>query len=398
MTTPTTFHRLLHDELATVVANAVQSCFDDAGATRFPRHVLEDLAEAGVLRQRWAPVSENGSIAGDVMFGVRLGEEFASLAPAGVAIGTSLHTETVLSMLHRFAGTSEYLVALREDAMDARQIGCIAASEPRGGSDLGAVSCLARPTNNGWVISGRKKYVSLGSVADFAIVLCRIATAQGEPTDRHATIVVPLADAEIISEHQKLGTHALDTVVVQFDDVVVDSEAVLGRIGLGVLNLNYGLSFERLAIAGQVAGGCAIAIALAVEHAERRVQFGKRLRDHQYIAFRLAELKAETEVLSSAVRNIAREMMTRPLDRELITRIAAVKLSAARAGERLVSEAMQVFGGPGYLPRETPFGQFWNDIRVARIGAGTDEMMLAIITDSLRGNPDLYERLVNISQ
>jgi alkylation response protein AidB-like acyl-CoA dehydrogenase len=109
-------------------------------------------------------------------------------------------------------------------------------------------------------------------------------------------------------------------------------------------------------------------------------------------------LKAETEILGSAVRSIAREMMTRPLDRELITRIAAVKLCAARAGERLVSEAMQVFGGPGYLPRETPFGQFWNDIRVARIGAGTDEMMLAIITDSLRGNPDLYERLVNISQ
>jgi alkylation response protein AidB-like acyl-CoA dehydrogenase len=350
------------------------------------------------LRKRWAPVGDNGSVAGDVTYGVRLGEELASLAPSGVAIGTSLHTETVLSMLHRFAGSSEYLAALREDAMDARQIGCIAASEPRGGSDLGAISCLARPTARGWVISGRKKYVSLGSVADFAIVLCRVATADGEPTDRHATIVVPLADVEIVRAHDKLGTHALDTVVVDFDDVAVDGEAVLGRVGLGVLNLNYGLSFERLAIASQVAGGCATAIALAVEHAQRRVQFGKRLLDHQYISFRLAELKAEADVLGSAVRSIAREMMTRPLDRELITRIASVKLCAARAGERLVSEAMQVFGGPGYLPRETPFGQFWNDIRVARIGAGTDEMMLMIIADSLHGNPDLYERLVDISQ
>ncbi|MET9487800.1 acyl-CoA dehydrogenase family protein [Nocardia sp. NPDC006630] len=381
-------------DLGSLVQKAVDSVEIDPGRTRFPRPVLEHLGEAGVLRRRWTPL---GNGAGDVLFGVRMGEELAGRAPAGIAIGVSLHTETVLSMLHRF-GTSDYLAGLRERALDGQAVGCIAASEPRGGSDLSAVSCLATPTGSGWSISGRKKYVSLGAVADFAIVLCRIATAAGVPTERHATIAVPLKDVEIVREHEKLGTHALDTVVVDFDHVEVDREATVGRAGLGVLNLNYGLSFERLAISAQVAGGCATAICLAVEHAERREQFGKRLREHQYIAFRLAELKAETEVLSGAVQTLARDVMSGPLDRQLMSRIAAVKLCAARAGERLISEAMQVFGGPGYLPRETPFGQFWNDIRVSRIGAGTDEMMLAIITDSLRGNPDLYDRLVSISQ
>ncbi|WP_158271283.1 acyl-CoA dehydrogenase family protein [Nocardia sp. MDA0666] len=383
-------------DLGRIVQDALDSVQADPALVRFPRQLLESLGKAGVLRSRWSAAAAPGTDAGDVVFGVRLGAELSSRAPAGVAIGVSLHTETVLSLLHRF-GHSDYLVALREQALDGTAVGCIAASEPTGGSDLSAVTCLATPTEHGWSVTGRKKFVSLGAVADFAVVLCRIAAPDGRPTDRHATIVVPMTAARILREHDKLGTHALDTVAVEFDGVEVDRQATLGRAGLGVLNLNYGLSFERLAIAAQVAGGCATAISLAVEHAGRRTQFGKRLREHQYIAFRLAELSAEVEVLSGAVETLARDLMAGPLDRALISRIAAVKLCAARAGERLISEAMQVFGGPGYLPRETPFGQFWNDIRVARIGAGTDEMMLAIITDSLHGNPDLYDRLVSIS-
>ncbi|MBF6436582.1 acyl-CoA dehydrogenase family protein [Nocardia cyriacigeorgica] len=381
-------------ELGPVVEKVMDGVENAFAARRFPRQVLTGLAEQGVLRRRWA-VGDNP--AGDVAYGVALGDALSSRAPAGIAIGVSLHTETVLSMLHRFAGDSDYLNQLREDAVDGRMVGAVAASEPRGGSDLSAVCTTARPTSSGWVIDGAKKYVSLGAVADFAVVLCRMTDADGTPTDRHATIVVPLAQATRIREHDKLGTHALDTVAVEFHRVEVPRNALLGRAGLGVLNLNYGLSFERLAIAAQVAGGCAAAIGLAVEHSERRTQFGKRLRDHQYLAFRLAELQAEADVLKCAVDEVARQVMAGPLDRALISRIAGLKLQAARAGERLISEAMQTFGGPGYLTGETPFGQFWNDIRVARIGAGTDEMMLAIVSDTLTGLPQMYDRLIRIT-
>ncbi|MFF0494501.1 acyl-CoA dehydrogenase family protein [Nocardia sp. NPDC004068] len=382
-------------ELAALVDDAMSRVPDAVAARRFPRSVLRDLGAAGVLRRRWR--TEAGP-AGDVEYGVALGDALSTRAPAGIAIGVSLHTETVLSLLHRFAGTSEYLHRLREAALDGTMVGAIAASEPTGGSDLSAVTTLARPTPDGWVVTGAKKYVSLGAVADFAIVLCRLAAADGTPTDRHATFAVELSKAVRVREHDKLGTHALDTVAVEFRDVEIGHDALLGRRGLGVLNLNYGLSFERLAIAAQVAGGCAAAIGLAVEHAERREQFGRRLRDHQYLAFRLAELSAEIEVLRGAVRDVARQLMTRPLDRELISRIAGLKLCAARAGERVISDAMQTFGGPGYLTAETPFGQYWNDIRVSRIGAGTDEMMLAIVSDTLRGDAEMYDRLIRISR
>lgn len=386
-----------HDELPALVEKAVACVAGELGSSRFPRSVLESLGDSGVIRRRWDSNPELACPAGDVEFGIRLGEELVTRVPTGVASGVSVHCETVLSMLHRF-GANDYLREVRDDALAGRAIGCVAASEAHAGSDLSSATTLARRTGDGWVVSGRKKYVSLGAVADFAIVLCRVTKPDGTISDRNATFVVPLADTELIREHDKLGTHILDTVVLDFVDIELPDEAVLGRIGLGLLNLNYGLSFERLSIAAQLVAGCQAAISLAVEHSERRIQFGKRLRDHQYLAFRMAEGQAEIDVLKGAVTSVARDLMTEGLDRRSISRIASLKLRAARTGERIMSDAMQVFGGVAYLPQETPIGQFWIDSRVARIAGGTDEMMLAIIADSMCGNPSLYDQLVTISQ
>lgn len=358
---------------------------------RFPRAVLETLGKLGVLRQRWL-----GAHHGDVPFGMALAEEFARQAPGGIAVGVSLHTESVLAMLHRF-GSSEYLTGLRERALDGTAIGCVAASEPAGGSDLSAVRCLAEPVSGGWRITGRKKYVSLGAVGDFVIALVRVAKPAGNPTGRLAAVLVPLERARIVREHAKLGTHALDTVAVEFVDTVVGEDAMLGRPGLGLSVISHGLSFERLAVAAQVVGICSLALALAVEHADRRTQFGLPLRRHQYLEFRLAEAWTEVELLRCAVRELAVQLTDTALDRRLIARVAAAKVHAARLGERLVSECLQIFGGPGYLVAETPMGQLLQDVRLARIGGGTDEMMLALVAGELRGDPAAYDERVRIS-
>jgi acyl-ACP dehydrogenase len=359
---------------------------------RFPRAVLETLGKLGVLRQRWP-----GPHHGDVSLGVALAEEFARQAPGGIAVGVSLHTESVLAMLQRFGADSEYLAGLCEQALDGTVIGCVAASEPGGGSDLSAVRCLAEPVRGGWRITGRKKYVSLGAVGDFVIALVRLAKPAGKPTARLAAVLVPLDQARIVREHAKLGTHALDTVAVEFVDTVVGEDAMLGRPGLGLAVLSHGLSFERLAVAAQVVGICSLALALAVEHAERRTQFGLSLRRHQYLEFRLAEAWTEVELLRCAVRELAVQLSDTSLDRRLIARIAAAKVHAARLGERLVSECMQVFGGAGYLVAETPMGQLLQDVRLARIGGGTDEMMLALVAGELRGDAAAYDERVRIS-
>ncbi|MFK4071123.1 acyl-CoA dehydrogenase family protein [Streptomyces sp. NPDC029674] len=385
-------HVHLSVPLDEAVREALADVEDASALSRFPRGVLERLGKLGVLRRRW-----QGPFPGDVVFGARLAEEVARHAPTGVAVGVSLHTESVLSLLHRFAGDSEYLIDLRERALDGTAIGALAASEPTGGSDLSAIRTLAIPTEGGWCVRGSKKYVSLGAVGDFVIVLCRIAKEDGTPTERLATVVVPLDEATVVREHEKLGTHALDTVAVEFRDVVVPADAMLGRPGLGLANVSYGLTFERLAVGAQVVGAVSRALALAVEHSERREQFGAPLRSHQHIEFKLADVLVEIEVLRAAVHEVARQTMDTPMGRPLVARVAAVKVHAARCAERLVSECMQVFGGAGYLTQETPLGQIWRDIRLARIGGGTDEMMLALVAGELTGAADEYSSVVRIS-
>jgi acyl-ACP dehydrogenase len=246
-------------------------------------------------------------------------------------------------------------------------------------------------------VRGVKKYVSLGAVADFIIVICRLANSDGQPSRRLAALVIPSERAELIGVHEKIGAHPLDTAALAFRDVLVPDEAMLSRPGLGLAVVSYGLSFERLAVATQVLGGCSAVLELAVEHAERREQFGSALRGHQHLEFRLAEIWAELEVLRGAVGQAAERMMTEPIDRLLTARVAAVKLYAARLGERAASQCLQVFGGSGYLAAETPVGQFWQDVRLARIGGGTDEMMLALAAGELRGDPEAYDRHVRIS-
>lgn len=374
------------------VAEALRDVSDPSGLRRFPRSVIESLGRQGVFRRRW-----QGEAPGDLRYGIALAEEASRQAPPGIAVGIGVHAEPVLAMLTRFGGGSAYLTELRERALDGAAIGCLGASEPVHGSDISSVECLAARVTGGWQVRGVKKYVSLGAVADFVVVVCRLAGEDGRPTRRLATLAVPRERAELVRVHEKVGAHPLDTAALAFHDVVVPGDAMLGRPGLGLAVISYGLSFERLAVATQVLGGCSAMLELAVEHAQRRVQFGSVLRGHQHLEFGLAEIWAELEVLRGAVAQAAERMMSEPLDRLLAARIAAVKLHAARLGERAASQCMQVFGGSGYLPAETPAGQFWQDIRLARIGGGTDEMMLALAAGELRGNPQAYDRHVRIS-
>jgi alkylation response protein AidB-like acyl-CoA dehydrogenase len=378
--------------LPEAVARSLRAVGDTTALRVFPRAVLAVLGQLGVLRRRWS-----GGVAGDVRYGTDLAEEAARQAFGGVAVGISVHTEPVLAMLHRFGGESAYLTDLRERALAGEAIGCVAASEPAHGSDLSSVTCLAVPMAGGWRITGEKKYVSLGAAADFVIVLCRVADDTGEATPRLAVVVVPREQVELVRVHDKVGAPALDTVALSLRDVLVPRQAMLGRPGLGLAVLSYGLSFERLAVAAGVTGACELSLSLAVEHSERRTQFGRPLRAHQYLEFRMAELWAELEVLRAAVHELAGQLTEQPLDRLMTARIAAVKRHAAKLGERLVSECLQIFGGAGYLPAETPLGQFWRDIRLARIGGGTDEMMLALAAGELRGDPEAYDRHVRIS-
>lgn len=354
----------------------------------FPREAVRDLAATGLPRRRW-----NSEPYGDPGLGVIVAQESARLGVAGVSVGLSLHLETVSSILVRFGRTPllrEYLDGL----LDGRLVGCIGASEPTGGSDLAGIRTVARKVPGGWHVTGEKKYLSLGLVCDFALLLCRMATDDDPDGSLLGVVAVPASGLTPRKRLTKAGTQALDTTWMRVDAVVPD-EALVARPGLGLMVTTWGLSHERLSVAAQTVGGCGYAIGLTTAHLHRRRQFDRPLIEHQALRLRLAELSARLLTLEYAVYAAAAGIPVTgacgPRD------TAALKVTAARFAEELMSECMHMFGGAGYLEDETPLSRMWRDSRLGRLGGGSDEMMWELVASGLVPDFTGYDRDVDLS-
>ncbi|ALG08572.1 acyl-CoA dehydrogenase family protein [Kibdelosporangium phytohabitans] len=352
----------------------------------FPRAALAELGETGIFRERWTPEPY-----GDTGQGVIIAEESGRLGMAGLSVGLSLHCETVISTLMRY-GTSPLLREYLTGTLDGSLVGCLGASEPAGGSDLNGMRTTARKVAGGWHVVGEKKYLSLGLVCDFALLLCRLDEGKGPVAGRLGLFAVPRSGLTPRKRLNKVGTSALDTTWMLVDAQLPD-EALVGRAGGGLLAASYGLNHERLSIAGQTVGGAARAIALTTAHLLRREQFGKPLMEHQALRLRLAELSSRLVALRYAVYTAAQGMAVPGAcgTRE----IAALKVTAARFAEEVMSECMHMFGGPGYLD-ETPLSRMWRDSRLARLGGGSDEMMWELVASGLVPDFAAYDESVDV--
>lgn len=374
--------------VADLLRNAFEARARQAEADNvFPRDLLAELGRSGLFRERWDPGPY-----GDPGLGVIIAEESGRLGQAGLSVGLSLHCETVISILQRYGDTpllQDYLAG----ALDGRMVGCLGASEPSGGSDLSGVQTTAHRTAGGWQVRGEKKYLSLGLVCDFALLLCRIDDGSGPVPGRLGLFAVPRSGLIPRKRLRKTGTASLDTTWMAVD-VAVPAEALAGRPGAGLLAAVWGLTHERLSIAAQTVGGTARAIGLATAHLHRRRQFGRPLFEQQALRLRLAELSARQLILRYAVYTAAQGV---PVPGACGAReAAALKVTAARFVEEVMSECMHLFGGAGYLDDETPLARMWRDTRLARLGGGTDEMMWELVASGLVPDETGYEQTVNL--
>jgi len=356
----------------------------------FPRAVIGELASSGLFVRRW-----DASPAGDPGRAVVFAEQLGATCSGGIALGVTIHAEGVLAALTRHGETPE-LRSLREDAVNGRQIGCLAFTEVDGGSDLLQTQTTAVRTASGWRITGTKPFVSLGATADFAIVLAREGESvnEGHPgvAAPLSVFVVPSAGWSVIRRRRGVGLHSLDTVALQID-TEVPPEYRLGRSGRGMLVLTHALTAERLAVTAALVGCCDAVLSVAVRYLRQRYQFGRLLYDHQALRLRAAELKGDIDRARTAVYCAAAHAgvpgVGSPRD------VAGLKVHVARMAERVTSEAMQFLGGLGYLDEGSPLARAWRDVRVARIGGGTDEILLELAAGGLTDGPaDLLEAVL----
>ncbi|CAJ1584434.1 mycobactin biosynthesis acyl-ACP dehydrogenase MbtN [[Mycobacterium] wendilense] len=348
---------------------------------RFPRKLIEYLGSAGVFTAKWGQAQQPhvGKL-------LELAYQLGDLGSAGIAVGVSLH-DSAIATLRRFA-KSDYLKDICEQAIRGEAVLCLGASEESGGSDLQICETEVRSARGGFEIRGIKKFVSLSPIADHILVVAR--SVDHDQNSRHGNVLliaVPTAQTEIQTPYRKVGAGPLDTAAVHIDTWVPE-DALIARAGTGLAAVSWGLAHERMSIAGQVASSCQRVLGITHARMVNRRQFGSTLFEHQALRLRMADLQARVDLLRHGLNGIA---ATGKLD---LRAAAAVKVTAARLGEEVLSECMHIFGGSGYLVDETPLGRWWRDMKLARVGGGTDEVLWELVAAAMKPDHDGYAALM----
>lgn len=350
----------------------------------FPRKLIAHLGAGGVFRSKWGPAgTQHPDVAKLNELAFRLGH----LGSAGIGVGVSLH-DSAIAVLRRFA-KSDHLKAICEQAVDGEAVLCIAASEESGGSDLQIVETEVRTVGDGFEVRGIKKFVSLSPIADHILVVAR--GVDQDPASRHGNVMViavPTTQVDVQTPWRKVGAGPLDTAAVHID-TWVPADHLVARPGTGLAAISWGLAHERMSIAGQVASSCQRVLGVTHARMVQRRQFGATLFEHQALRLRMADLQSRVDLLRHGLNGIAAQ------GRLDLRSAAAVKVTAARLGEEVLSECMHLFGGSGYLVDETPLGRWWRDMKLARAGGGTDEVLWELVAAAMKPDFDGYAEMIS---
>jgi alkylation response protein AidB-like acyl-CoA dehydrogenase len=339
-----------------------------------PPQVFADLGAAGLFRTRWAHGRTGG-----VPLALALARECAKVN-AGLALGVTLHSETFLSTLSRLARTERQREILAQ-SLRGDQIGCFALTEPGGGSDIAGITTRADRDGGGWTISGTKCFISNADTATQGVV---VAQTDLDGRGGLSLFLVPLTEpvARVSGIIETSGVRSCATTIITLDGAL-PGDALLGRAGAGMTYVHQALQLERLMIAAQLVEVAGRALRLALEYARSRVTFEKRLLDHSVLSHRLADCRTELWAAESFLRQTAERVAA---GLAVSHEVAALKLFCSTTAGTIVDECMQALGGRGY---SAPYQleRCWRDFRVARWGAGSDEMMRELVAGTFR-RPD----------
>jgi len=345
---------------------------------RCPTEVLRGLGELGLLGLL-VPEKWGGIDASTVGF-VSLLAAMAAVDPS-IAAAWQAHS-TIGSLPLLLFGSDDQRERWLRPLAEGRALGAFGLTEPGAGSDVRSIRTRATRAAGGWVLNGQKAFISnAGTDMSFGVtVLARIGEdADGKP--RFGSFIVERGSAGYTTgpKLRGIGWHSLDTRELFFDDVWVPDDQVVGEPGAGLAQFLGALEVGRISIAALSVGTAEGALRLALEYAKQREQFGAKISSFQAIQFKLADMATEIEAArwltyyAAALRDAGK-----PFKKEA----AMAKLKASRVATAVTSEAVQIFGGAGYL-LESPIARFYCDAKVLEIGEGTNEIQHLVIAREL---------------
>ena len=336
-----------------------------------PRELHADTAKAGYLAIGFDEAV--GGVGGDVIDTCTVTEAMLE-AGGSTGLQASLFTHAISTPHIIDSGNTDLIDRYVRPTLAGEMIGSLGITEPGGGSDVANLRTRAVRDGDHYVVNGSKTFITSGVRADF------VTTAVRTGDDGHAGISLLVIDKDapgftVSQKLRKMGWHCSDTAELAFDDVRVPVSNLVGEENGGFYLVMQQFVGERLGLAVQSYGTAQRALDLAVAYARERETFGRPLITRQVIRHKLVEMHTRTAAARELTRRaIERSLDTPKTDPSLILDAVVAKNESVACVEWVVSEAVQIFGGMGYM-RESEIDRHYRDARILGIGGGATEVM-----------------------
>jgi butyryl-CoA dehydrogenase len=341
----------------------------------FPRALFSRLGELGLLG---VMVPERWGGGGMDVLSYALALEEIAVGCASTAVAMSVQCSLVAAPILS-EGTDEQRGRWLPELSSGKQIGCFALSEPEAGSDAKAQRTRAVRDGAGWKLTGTKNFITNAPVADLMIVLATTDPTKGSRGITAFLVPTSTPGVRVGPPDQKLGIRGAPSAQVFLDGAAVGDDARLGAEGEGFKIAMRALDGGRIGIAAQAVGIARAAFEAATRYALERKTFGQPIAEHQAIQFKLADMNTEIDAARLLLwRAASKKDHKQPFG----TEAAMAKLFASEVANRAAKEAVQIFGGYGYLA-DFPAERHFRDAKITEIYEGTSEIQRLVIASAL---------------
>jgi acyl-CoA dehydrogenase len=342
----------------------------------FPNEVFRRMAELGYLGLKYP--EEYGGQGGDHVHQAVLIEELARCGSGGLGAGLGAHMDIATPPIFKF-GTEEQKQCWLGPAIRGEKIGALGITEPDAGSDVAGLKTFARQVDGGYVVNGSKTFITNGARADFVVTAVKTTEEGGHQGLSFLVLERGMEGFEVSKKLDKLGWHASDTAELSFSDVLVPEENLLGEENRGFYLIMANFQWERLAMALGSVAKIEHLIERSVGYAKERTAFGRPIGGFQAIRHKIAEMAVKHE-RSRDITYHALRLFSDGID--ALREVTMAKLVSQRDCFEVADEAIQIFGGAGYM-KEYGIERAARDARLGPIGGGTDEIMKEILGKQL---------------
>lgn len=358
----------LRDSARRFTENEILPHLDEWEETgELPRSLHRATAAAGLLAVGY-PEAVGGD-GGDLLDACALQEGFMEAGASG-GLMASLFTHGI-ALPHMIAhGSPQLIDRYVRPTLDGEMIGSLAVTEPGGGSDVAGITTKAVRDGDRYIVNGAKTFITSGVRADFVTTAVRT----GGPGHGGISILVVDTDTPgftVTRALRKMGWHCSDTAELSYVDVEVPADNLVGEEGRGFVYIAEQFVVERIFLALMGYGHAARALALAAQYCQDRVTFGKPLVANQVVRAKLVEMHRQVAVARTYTLEVARRHVA---GETVIAEACLAKQTAVDAAVAVTNDAVQLFGGAGYM-HGTEVERHYRDARILPIGGGSTEVL-----------------------